>query len=207
MEVKTLNKSQIRLLEAAKDLFWKYGIRKVTVEEICKAAGISKMTFYRNFKNKLEVVEQVIDELVSYSQAQYHELMGSDKPFDEKIRGMVQLKKEATRGVSKEFVTDLIQIQEWQESQQDEVQKLSQKMIAHQQRQMQLFMQDMAEAQKQGFIRANVKMEFILYLLNDIQQKMLDPVLNSMYENEDELIMELTNYFFYGILEKNKKEQ
>jgi len=202
MEAKTLTKSQIRLRDAAKSLFWKYGIRKVTVEEICKEAGMSKMTFYRNFKNKLSVVEEVIDELVQDGIKKYTELMGSDKPFDEKFRIMVQLKKEGTKGISKEFVTDLIQIKDWQESQQEEVQLLAQKMMTHQQNQMKLFIQDMAEAQKQGYIRADVRMDFILYLYHDIQQKLLDPVLNSMYENEDDLIMELMNYFFYGILEQ-----
>jgi AcrR family transcriptional regulator len=202
MEALTLNKSQIRLRNAAKDLFWKYGIRKVTVEEICKEAGVSKMTFYRHFKSKLEVVEIVIDEIILDSRAKYKALMGSNKPFDEKFRMMVQLKKEGTKGISKEFVTDLIQIQDWQESKQEEVQQLGQKMKAHQQTQMQMFMADMAEAQKQGYIRSDVRMDFIIYLYNDIVQKMLDPVLNSMYDNEEDLIMELTNYFFYGIMER-----
>lgn len=198
MEVKTLNKSQIRLRDAGKSLFWKYGIRKVTVAEICKEAGVSKMTFYRNYKNKIDVVEEVIDELVHDSQQKYADLMANDQPFDEKFRKMIQLKKEAVKGISKEFVTDLMQIED---------SHLAQKMLTHQQTQMQLMMQDLAEAQQQGYIRADVRMDFIIYLINDIQQKILDPVLNSMYENEDELIMELTSYFFYGIMNGNKKEQ
>ncbi len=199
MKPLTQNKSQILLLEAGKALFWKYGIRKVTVEEICKEAGVSKMTFYRNFKNKIEVVEGVIDGLVKESQAQYIELMGSGKTFDEKIKGMIELKREGTQGISKEFVTDLIQLKEHKDFKEL---RLTQKMELHQRNQMELFMADMAKAQAQGHIRSDVRLDFILYLLNDIQQKMLDPVLNSMYENEEELIMELTNYFFYGILNK-----
>ena len=37
-----------------KELFWKYGTKRVTVEEICREAGVSKMTYYKFFKNKNE---------------------------------------------------------------------------------------------------------------------------------------------------------
>ena len=54
------SKSFISIQKSAKTLFWKYGMARVTVEEICREAGVSKMTFYRNFKNKNEVAKQVL---------------------------------------------------------------------------------------------------------------------------------------------------
>ena len=48
------------LVKQARELFWKHGIKRITVEEICSEAGISKMTFYRNFKNKVEIAERVV---------------------------------------------------------------------------------------------------------------------------------------------------
>ena len=40
------------LFSTAKNLFFKFGLRRVSVEEICIKASVSKMTFYRNFNNK-----------------------------------------------------------------------------------------------------------------------------------------------------------
>ena len=37
------------IVETATDLFMRYGVKRVTVEEICQTAKISKMTFYKYF--------------------------------------------------------------------------------------------------------------------------------------------------------------
>ena len=45
-----LKKQQIK--KAAFSLFNKYGIKKVSVKEICKSSSTSKPTFYKFFPNK-----------------------------------------------------------------------------------------------------------------------------------------------------------
>ena len=45
------------ILNTARQLFWKHGIRRVSVEEVCREAGVSKMTFYRSFPNKIELAK------------------------------------------------------------------------------------------------------------------------------------------------------
>jgi len=63
---------------------------------------------------------------------------------------------------------------------------------------------DMIDAQKKGEIRKDIKPEFILYLLEDIANKVVDKNLSKLYSSKQELIMELTNYFFYGIMNNNQ---
>lgn len=48
------NIKQQFILSAGKELFWKHGVKRVTVEEICVQASVSKMTFYKFFMNKRE---------------------------------------------------------------------------------------------------------------------------------------------------------
>jgi len=43
-----------RLYRAAEPLFERYGYHKTTVEDICRAAGVSKRTFYELFKDKAD---------------------------------------------------------------------------------------------------------------------------------------------------------
>jgi AcrR family transcriptional regulator len=49
-----------RLLAAAAELFYRHGIRAVGVEAIAEAAGTNKMTLYRHFASKDELVTEYL---------------------------------------------------------------------------------------------------------------------------------------------------
>ncbi len=193
MEAQVGSKSKVILLKTAKNLFWKHGIRRVTVEEICKEAGVSKMTFYRNFKNKDELVEAMIEQLRSEGQEGYDRIMNQEISFHQKIEQLIQFKYERSKGISKEFLKDIYQ------SDNPEMLKLLENA---QQKAQKTMIKDFKKAQKEGAIRADLKMEFIIYMLNDINNKIMDPQLNKIYPSGEKLIMELTRFFFYGILTK-----
>jgi AcrR family transcriptional regulator len=50
-----------RILEKATDLYMRYGIRSITMDEIASQPGISKKTIYQFFTDKDEMVEAVVD--------------------------------------------------------------------------------------------------------------------------------------------------
>jgi AcrR family transcriptional regulator len=49
-----------RILKTAGDLFYERGVRAVGVEEIAEAAGTNKMTLYRHFDSKDELVAECL---------------------------------------------------------------------------------------------------------------------------------------------------
>src|SRR5947209_20440595 len=49
-----------RILATASDLFYRHGIRAVGVEAIAEAAGTNKMTLYRHFSSKDELVAEYL---------------------------------------------------------------------------------------------------------------------------------------------------
>ncbi len=51
-----------RIFETACDLFYKHGIREVGVDAIATAAGTNKMSFYRSFASKDELVAEYLAE-------------------------------------------------------------------------------------------------------------------------------------------------
>lgn len=51
-----------RILEKATDLFMRYGIRSITMDEIAAQLGISKKTIYQFFTDKDAMVEAVVNE-------------------------------------------------------------------------------------------------------------------------------------------------
>lgn len=51
-----------RILEKATDLFMRYGIRSITMDEIAAQLGVSKKTLYQFFADKDAMVEAVVNE-------------------------------------------------------------------------------------------------------------------------------------------------
>ena len=62
------------ILNAAKSLFWKHGIRRVTIEEICEVAGVSKMTCYKYFSNKTAIARYLIEDMFESGIKAYKEI-------------------------------------------------------------------------------------------------------------------------------------
>lgn len=60
-----------RLLTAAAELFYRQGIRAVGVEAIAEAAGTNKMTLYRHFPSKDELVAEYLRCLAEKAKAEY----------------------------------------------------------------------------------------------------------------------------------------
>ncbi len=57
-----------RIQKAAHDLVMRYGIRSVSMDDIATNLGISKKTIYLYFKDKDELVEAVVDEVIATNQ-------------------------------------------------------------------------------------------------------------------------------------------
>jgi AcrR family transcriptional regulator len=49
-----------RIMKTASDLFYRYGIHAVGVDSIAREAGTNKMSFYRNFASKDELVAEYL---------------------------------------------------------------------------------------------------------------------------------------------------
>ena len=57
-----------RILQKATDLFMRYGIRSITMDEIASQLGISKKTIYQFFTDKDEIVEAVTDRIIKQNE-------------------------------------------------------------------------------------------------------------------------------------------
>lgn len=185
-----------KILFTARHLFFKYGINKVTIEEICKDAGVSKMTFYRLFKNKNELAEKVIEGIIEKGVKDYLEIMESNTPFPEKLNGLLELKYREIRNISEAFIKDLYSKNE----------AFFKKLKEAQLMQAERVRRDFSQAQKEGWINPELSMDFILFMLNDLNEKMKDESLRMMYTHPSKLIMDLTQFFFNGISSPKGKE-
>jgi AcrR family transcriptional regulator len=186
-----------QIVTTAKELFWKFGIKRVTIEEICQEANVSKMTFYKHFKNKKELIKYFINHLLDKGMQKYRAIMDSNIPFKEKVIKTLDLKMEQTMDMSNEFFNDYVR-----HADSEMIALLQQK----RNEMMSSILNDYIEAQKMGDIRKDIKPEFILYFLNQIVEMIKDEQLEKMYDHPQDMIMEFTNFFFYGVLPRDGKK-
>ncbi len=182
------------LVDEAEKLFLRYGLEKVSVEEICQAAKVSKMTFYRYFQNKIHLFLFIINRIIDRAEKRYHQIMAQKVSYQEKVRQIIQMKIEITQDFSYQMLQDYL------DSPYPEIRN-----FIHQKTQeySHLFLRDFQEAQKRGEIRKNIKPEFILFILNRLVDFVADENLLPLYSSPKELIEEWNNFFFFGILSPN----
>jgi len=192
------NKKFQQLVTTAHDLFMRYGIRRVTVEEICSEANVSKMTFYKHFNNKIDLTKYLLNQIFSKQMNDYRRIMARQIPYPEKVKQIIQLKHEHTIMVSQEFFNDL-----WRKPIPEVVEMLEK----NRKESLSEVLNDLEAARKKGDIRQNINLEFILYFLNHMTEMAKDENLLSLYDSPNDLVMELTNFFFYGILPEKENTE
>lgn len=180
------------ILKTAKGLFWKHGIKRVSIQEICKEAKTSKMTFYRFFENKLDLAKTLLDLIYDEGIREYKEIMAKDIPFTEKVKQTLASKFKNSQDIGKEFLIDIYK---------NKTLGLIDYIEVRGAVMLEMVLDDYEQAQKDGYIRKGIKREFIAYQLYKMREMMIDPKLLDLYETPQELTMELTNYLFYGLLE------
>ena len=178
------------ILAASKDLFWKHGFRRVTVEDICTVAGTSKMTFYRYFQNKTEVAKTVIDKVFDDGMEELRKIFCDDTVPAVKLSKIIQMKYDGTYSISKEFMDDFyrnpdiglsVHIDEKTKSTMNEY--------------LTLF----RGGQENGWIRKELNLEFMFRFFQSAGIFLTDEKMLSLFNTPQDLIMEITNLLIYGI--------
>jgi AcrR family transcriptional regulator len=186
----TNNKKYIAIMLASSSLFWKYGFRRVTIDEICREAKTSKMTFYSFFPNKLELAKAVFDKEANEGLRKFREILKEDILPAEKLKKILQLKIDGTNDISSEFLNDFYNNPELGLT--TYIEEKSRKIWAET---LELF----KEGQKEGWIRKDMKVEFMFYFMQKSTPLVTDKELLKLYYSPQELIVELANMFLYGI--------
>lgn len=192
----TNNKKYLCLLNTSRELFWKYGFRRVTIDEICREAKVSKMTFYSYFSNKLDLARVVLDRVFEESMFSFRQILKENASPSEKMKKILQLKLDGSKDISNDFLSDFynnpeLGLTEYIEAKTKEV------------------LEDTIEAfrdgQKEGWLRKDMNVDFIFYVMMKSTPLVSDPELLKMFNSPQELIMELSNFFIYGMSPVNQK--
>ena len=178
------------ILKTGKDLFWKFGFKRVTVEEICKEAGISKMTYYKFFSNKKELATIILDDVFADAIARIRKLEEEHEVADKTLKKILQLKSEGVHGISKEFIKDLYDNPD------------AEMKIYIEEKSREMFAEVIGlyeQGKMDGWVREDLNIPFLIqFTQKAVEMISRDDMLN-FFGSSEELIMEVTNLFVYGI--------
>jgi AcrR family transcriptional regulator len=187
---KISNRKYKSILATSRELFWKHGFRRITIQEICDKAVVSKMTFYKYFPNKIELAKTVFADEVNDGMVKFNSLMKEDIPADEKIKKMILYKAESTQNISREFIEDFYMGTEPELK--EFVEQLTKEAWSNLRR-------DWERAQQNGIFRKDFKPDFLLHVSFSLVELMKDEKLAKLYNTPQELILEFTRFIAYGI--------
>lgn len=82
------------IINSAKNLFFKFGLRSVTMDDIAKQLGMSKKTLYLHFEDKEEILDQVIEKELAFDRETWQKIDAEGENVMVKIfNGHKHLKK------------------------------------------------------------------------------------------------------------------
>jgi AcrR family transcriptional regulator len=86
-------RSREKIVRTALGLFAAGGIRRVSVEEIARKAGVNPVTIYNHFESKNGLVLEVVRHLVDDHWARFRSILQEEAPFVDKLERIVSLKQ------------------------------------------------------------------------------------------------------------------
>ncbi len=184
-----------KIIISASKLFKKYGFKKVNIEDICKEAGISRVTFYKYFRNKTELSLEYLQKLFDENISKYEEIINSEIEFDEKLQQVIEHKLKIAGEFSMDFIKELYH------SDIPEIKSFFEEQIKLNQIKTIEFIEN---AKNQNYIKPEIPTNYILYHLNNLIKELQDEKLYSFFSNSTELTHTIIETFFYGII-KNKQ--
>ncbi len=79
-----------RILQGAEELFFKYGIKSVTMDDIAKHLAISKKTIYQFYSDKNELVEMLMTVKLKEDECEFKQIQGESENVIEEVFNMMK---------------------------------------------------------------------------------------------------------------------
>lgn len=190
--------SREKLLRGAEDLFMRYGMRSVSMDDIARSLGISKKTIYQHFADKDDVVASVARANMERHRVQFDKIAAESKNAVEEIVKLSFCMKESLRTVNPSWLFDMQKYHQraWNDWQEYKQQFIRQNVI-----------RSLKQGMEEGYFRREMKTEIIATMrLEQVQMAFDHMVFPREQYDVVEVHAELFDHFVHGILtEKGRK--
>jgi AcrR family transcriptional regulator len=183
-----MSRKRDQLIQTGEVLFIKHGMRRVTVEDICRQAGVSKPTFYKYFENKAALAQRIVELWIEEALQRIDGIEDAEAPFPEKMKQILAVKQAIAARPGPEFLEDLIHL---------DID------LSHALRRVMRFL---VECQQQGDIRADIRPEVLMAAFDLLNSMQYDRRIRDLYEDAETLAGDVFKLFHYGALSTDHRE-
>lgn len=181
------SKKCTQLIETAKDLFFKHGVKRITIEEICKESNVSKVTFYKYFSNKDELIRHIRDELIEEGFSKFDEINELDIGFPEKVELITQWRINFFSNIKSDFIQDILSVE-------DTIEEMKRR-----------YLKNIEAAQIKGEVRNDLSPELIWLVTEKLNELVKDGSWKEIFTDYREFQKQLRRMYFYGLLDDVQK--
>lgn len=183
--------------QTAFELFMKHGFKKVTVDEICRKAKVSRKTYYTYYENKNTLVLAIMNNMTSGMLDSYKELINNENmSFAEKIRELLRMKFEANKDFSLEFISDFFhpdaaELLVFFQGIADESFRLTREFFTN--------------AQQKGEMNAALDIDFVMWNMQKQMELCSTPDAIAKFKDAQSMTRQLSELIIYGIISPCEK--
>lgn len=180
--------------KSALELFNKFGVDKVSVDEIAKYARVSKVTIYKYFKSKDGLYKEVVKMFIDANMKTLQNVVNSDIPFLDKLKFLISMKVGSQYDMKGALLYELI------DNNSDIKEYLENNYIG---RTKELIFSFIEYAKKEGYIDSSLPNETI-YLYMDIFRAGLAEEASNIKSaiSDKDTLEDLINLYFYGLIKR-----
>lgn len=199
MDISTEHEPKERILELAKDRFFRNGFNKVTLDELSGELGISKKTMYKFFPSKEELIRTVVWMMLHRVEKEVLRITTEEKPFVHRLADLILFIGKTVGRFSKTFQQDMKRFtpQFWAE-----VDKFRQERILAKVTEM------IRQAKNENVFRSDINDEVLVMMLSTCFQSILIPeVLAEHSFSPKEAMFTIFHVIFEGALTEEARKE
>jgi TetR/AcrR family transcriptional regulator, cholesterol catabolism regulator len=181
-----------RIIAKAREQFFRYGVKSVTMDDIASELGISKKTIYLHFEDKDDIVHQLMQSEMENDKCDWEALNQSSKNVIEKTVKSMDIFKQVFSEINPSTFFD---IKKYHPKTWELFQEHKQNFI------LGAIRQDLLEGIEQGFFRPDIKVDILAKMRLEQVELGFDPQMfppNKFSIIEVELTM--LDHFIRGVL-------
>lgn len=188
---------KLRILERSRELFFKYGYSRLSLDELAEDLGISKATIYRYFPDKESLLRAVMVETREWVLSQLQAIVRDDRlAVKARLTAYLEFISRFMSGLSRDFIRDLRQ----------KLPDLWKEMDSFRRQQVfPLVSEVILEGVKKGEIKSDLDGRLFLEMFWYLVQEFMNPdwIISHDY-SPSELLQSIIDIVFYGIFVEEK---
>ena len=181
----------------AKELFWKHGFKKVSIDEICKKASVSRKTFYTYYPNKQALVLSILESLTNEMLDVFATLVAdTGKSFSEKMNMLLSLKFEMNKEFSMEFINDFLH---------PDSAELLEYLNTVVGKSLMLTREFFTNAQQNGEMNPGLNLDFLLWNMQKQLEICSTPEALAMFPDSESMVRQISELMIYGVMKPEQR--